>query len=144
MDEENCEPSNCNLVRHIVSLMSKKGSHFSKFISKRTQEQALKDQLSAALRRRRSQSWAESGMSSRPTVSGIVHMGGCQNYGPFWGTLNIRCRIITGSQKGTIILTSTHIFVPSLLRCSSVIKSGRDQLIHPWQTESFAEVFNCG
>ena len=36
-------------------------------------------------------------------------MGGCQNYGPFLGTLNIRCRIIMGTQKGTIILTTTHI-----------------------------------
>ena len=33
-------------------------------------------------------------------------MGGCQNYGPFWGTLNIRGRIIIGTQKGTIILTT--------------------------------------
>ena len=39
----------------------------------------------------------------------IPYMGGCQNYGPFLGALNIRCRIITGIQKGTIILTSTHI-----------------------------------
>ena len=23
-----------------------------------------------------------------------AHMGGCQNCGPFWGTLNTRCRII--------------------------------------------------
>ena len=36
-------------------------------------------------------------------------MGGCQNYGPFLGTLNIRCRIIIGTQKGTIILTTTQI-----------------------------------
>ena len=36
-------------------------------------------------------------------------MGGCQNYGPFLGTLNIRCRIIMGTQKGTIILTTTHV-----------------------------------
>ena len=36
-------------------------------------------------------------------------MGGCQNYGPFLGTLNIRCRIIIGHQKGTIILTTTHL-----------------------------------
>ena len=36
-------------------------------------------------------------------------MGGCQNYAPFLGTLNIRCRIITGIQRGTIILTATHI-----------------------------------
>ena len=38
-----------------------------------------------------------------------LHMGSCQNYGPFWGTLNNRCRIITGTQKGTIILTTTHM-----------------------------------
>ena len=37
------------------------------------------------------------------------YMDGCQNYDPFLGTLNIRCRIITGIQKGTIILTTTHI-----------------------------------
>ena len=36
-------------------------------------------------------------------------MGGCQNYGPFLSTLNIRCRIIIGTQKGTIIWTTTHI-----------------------------------
>ena len=38
-----------------------------------------------------------------------IYMGGCQNYGPFLGTLNIRCRIIIGTQKGTTILTTTHI-----------------------------------
>ena len=31
----------------------------------------------------------------------LLHMGGCQNYGPFLGTLNIRCRIIIGIQKRT-------------------------------------------
>ena len=36
-------------------------------------------------------------------------MGGCQNYGPFWGTLNIRCRIIIKTQKGTLILRTTHM-----------------------------------
>ena len=36
-------------------------------------------------------------------------MGGCQNYGPFLGALNIRCRTIIGVQQGTIILTTTHI-----------------------------------
>ena len=40
-----------------------------------------------------------------------IHMGGCQNYGPFLGTLNIRCRIRKGIQKGTIILTTTHILL---------------------------------
>ena len=38
-----------------------------------------------------------------------IYMGGCQNHGPFLGTLNIRCRIIIGTQKRTIILTTTHI-----------------------------------
>ena len=40
-------------------------------------------------------------------VSGSVYagkenpnLGGCQNYGPFWGTLNIRCHITIGIQKG--------------------------------------------
>ena len=43
------------------------------------------------------------------------HMGGCQNYGPFLGTLNIRCRIIIRTQKGTLILTTTHIkFIETL------------------------------
>ena len=37
------------------------------------------------------------------------HVGGCQNYGPFLGTLNNRCRIIIGAQKGTLILTTTHV-----------------------------------
>ena len=38
------------------------------------------------------------------------YMGGCQNYGPFLGTLKIG-RIIIGTQKGPIILTSTHIYI---------------------------------
>ena len=38
-------------------------------------------------------------------------MGGCQNCGPFLGTLNIRCHIIIGIQKGNIILTATHMFI---------------------------------
>ena len=36
-------------------------------------------------------------------------MGSCQNYGPFLGTLNNRCRIIIGTRKGTMILTTTHM-----------------------------------
>ena len=36
-------------------------------------------------------------------------MGGCQNYGPFLGTLNIRCRILIRTQKGTIILTIMQV-----------------------------------
>ena len=42
------------------------------------------------------------------------NMGGCHNCGPFLGTLNIRCRIIIGTQKGTIILTTAHMW-----RCES-------------------------
>ena len=38
---------------------------------------------------------------------------GCQNYGPFLGTLYIRGRIIIGTQKGTIILITTHIIFNS-------------------------------
>ena len=34
-------------------------------------------------------------------------MGGRQNSGPFLGTLNIRCRTIIRTQKGTQILTTT-------------------------------------
>ena len=30
---------------------------------------------------------------------GALYMGGCQNYGPFLGTINNRCRIIIGTQK---------------------------------------------
>ena len=43
-----------------------------------------------------------------PTHYSACHKGGCQNYGPFWGTLNTRCRTILGTQKGTIILTTTQ------------------------------------
>ena len=38
-----------------------------------------------------------------------AYLCGCQNYEPFLGTLNIRCRIMIGIQQGTIILTTTHI-----------------------------------
>ena len=35
------------------------------------------------------------------------YRGGCQNHGPFLGTLKTRCRIIIGIQKEAIILTTT-------------------------------------
>ena len=41
----------------------------------------------------------------------VVHMGGYQNSDPFSGTLSIRCRIIIGIQKGTRILTNTHMLI---------------------------------
>ena len=43
-------------------------------------------------------------------------MGGCQNYGTILGTLNIKCRIILRTPKGTLILTTTHIH-EGLPRC---------------------------
>ena len=41
----------------------------------------------------------------------MAHMAGCQDYSPFLGTLNIKVSIILGIQKGTIILTTTHIHI---------------------------------
>ena len=38
-----------------------------------------------------------------------LYMAGCQNYDPFLGNLNIRCRFIIGIQEGPIILKTTHI-----------------------------------
>ena len=46
------------------------------------------------------------GLGGKGTI--YIHTGGCQNYGPFLGTLNIGCRTIIGIQKGTIILTTTQ------------------------------------
>ena len=42
---------------------------------------------------------------------GKPYIGSCQNYGPWslFGVLNNRFRIIIRTQKGTIILTTTHI-----------------------------------
>ena len=47
-------------------------------------------------------------------------MGGCQNYGPFLGTLNIRCRIIIGTQKGTIISTTTQMMI-EIMRIAVIV-----------------------
>ena len=43
-------------------------------------------------------------MDSRRTIWVVVKIRAL-----FWGTLNIRCRIIIGTQTGTKILTNTHI-----------------------------------
>ena len=60
----------------------------------------------------------------RPTTEfARTHMGGCQNYDPFWGTLNIRCRIIIWIQKGTLILTATHMSFQPLLPLESELES---------------------
>ena len=39
-----------------------------------------------------------------------LHVGGCQNYGPFLGPLNTRCCIISRTPRGTIILITIHVF----------------------------------
>ena len=56
-----------------------------------------------------------------PVVKGTIqgalhpyHMGGCQNYGPLLGPLNTWCRIIIGTHKGSIILTTTHMYYPTV------------------------------
>ena len=41
----------------------------------------------------------------------LASCGWLSKYGPFLGTLNIRGRIIIGTQKRTIILTTTHVFL---------------------------------
>ena len=40
---------------------------------------------------------------------GSSHMGGCQKYGPFLGPYYNTAPIIWGTQKGTFILTTTHM-----------------------------------
>ena len=71
------------------------------------------------------------------------YLGGCQNYDPFLGTLNIRCRVIIGIQKATIILTTTHLIpkdngpwggggtrsrLPDLSRCETRGRGGNPKL----------------
>ena len=54
-----------------------------------------------------------------------------KNMAPCLGTLNNRCRIIIGTQKGTLILTITHLFilVPSGLRgCDRVHEASENHL----------------
>ena len=43
-------------------------------------------------------------------ISGSKWAISCQNEGPFLGTLNHRCRIVIGTQKGTIIFTTTQVY----------------------------------
>ena len=57
------------------------------------------------------ESWAQTGCKKEYPSH---HMGSCQNRGPLLGTLNNRCRSILGTQKGTIILTTTHTMALSL------------------------------
>ena len=52
-----------------------------------------------------------------------VHLGGCQNYDPFLGTPNIRCSIVTRTQQGTLILTTTHLLHTKFSGASSLAPS---------------------
>ena len=40
------------------------------------------------------------------------HVGSCQKYDPLLGPLNTKCRIVLRTQKGTTILTTTHVMQP--------------------------------
>ena len=44
-------------------------------------------------------------------ISTHTRMGGCQNYGPLLGPRNTECRIVIRTQKGTFLLTTTHMYV---------------------------------
>ena len=50
-------------------------------------------------------------------------MEGCQNYGPFLGTLNIRCRIIIGIP---FTLTTSHM-------SSMLLRNTKNQIEHKMQ-----------
>ena len=60
-----------------------------------------------------------------------------KNYGPILGTLNIRCRIIIGTQKGTTILITTHL---SLGLESKQLSAAREDLKF-WSLESGVQAF---
>ena len=45
------------------------------------------------------------------------------------GTLNNRCRIIIGTQKGTIILTTTHVRFVVALKGFSAVPRGSKRLV---------------
>ena len=44
-------------------------------------------------------------------------MGSCQNYGPVLGTLNNRCRIIIGTQKGEPLRLNPGALGPAAEAC---------------------------
>ena len=52
-----------------------------------------------------------------------LYMGGCENYGPFGVPIIIRHLVLRVPQKGTIILTTTHMGIPSV-PCSQPVRSG--------------------
>ena len=56
-----------------------------------------------------------------------THLGGCQNHGPFFGTLDMRCRIRRGIQKGTMILTTTYLG-PAPENCLGILRPNQSEL----------------
>ena len=56
-----------------------------------------------------------------------------KNYGPFLGTLDIRCRIIIGTQKGTILLTTIYITpIPLRNPYKATARLGRHGIVWWW------------
>ena len=51
----------------------------------------------------------------RRHLNRMKQMGSCPNDGPFLGTQNFGCRIILGTQKGTLILTTAQMVNPESL-----------------------------
>ena len=71
-----------------------------------------------------------------------AHMGGCQNYGPIFGPLNTRCRIILRTQTETTILTTTDILssdpkrrlqAKGMFQCIDPISKHRPLIRNPYQ-----------
>ena len=59
-----------------------------------------------------------------------IYTGGCQNYDPFWGTLDIRCR--NRDPKGTIIFTTTHILTGTDAEKTQVLGCVLGATLGPW------------
>ena len=59
----------------------------------------------------------------------LGNLGSCQKYGPVLSSLNIRCRIIIGTPKGTIILTTTHLEDQGLSKSSYKCLEPGDKLL---------------
>ena len=53
-------------------------------------------------------------MEKKMETTMMGYMGGCQNYNPFLDPYHNKAPNISGTQEGTIILTTTHMNVPPL------------------------------